>query len=69
MSSIPKEQLRNMPFAFQKCMLDSPRVRPAELGRKSGVSRYTAKKHLNKFLEQEVLHPPSDEVKTVQSNC
>ena len=63
MSSIPKEQLRNMPFAFQKCMLDSPRVLPAELGRKSGVSRYTAKKYLNKFLEQKILHPPQMRLK------
>ena len=63
MSSIPKEQLRNMPFIFQKCLLDYPRVRPAELGRKGGVSRHTAKKHLNKLMEQKILYPPQMRLK------
>jgi hypothetical protein len=58
MSAIPEEQLRNMPFVFQKCMMDHPRVQPAEMGRKSGVSRHTAKKYLERFMEQKILHLP-----------
>lgn len=52
-----------MPFIFQKCLLDYPRVPPAELGRKAGVSRHTAKKHLNKLMEQKILYPPQMRLK------
>jgi len=58
MTVLTEEQLRNMPFIFQKCMEDHPRVQPAEMGRNAGVSRNTAKKHLLSFFEQKILHPP-----------
>lgn len=58
MTVLTEEQLRNMPFVFQRCMEDHPRVQPAEMGRKAGVSRRTAKKHLLSFFDQKILHPP-----------
>lgn len=39
-------------------MEKKPRVQPAELGRRAGVSRKTAKRHLDNFMETEVLYPP-----------
>ena len=47
-----------MPFIFQSCIEDHPRVQPAEMGRKAGISRHTAKKHLLSFMEQKILRPP-----------
>ncbi|MBU7011967.1 MAG: hypothetical protein HXS46_14885 [Theionarchaea archaeon] len=58
MTVLTEEQLRNMPFIFQKCMLDSPRVRYAELGRKAGISRKTAKDHLISLMGGKILYPP-----------
>jgi hypothetical protein len=58
MTVLTEEQLRDMPFIFQRCMEDHPRVQPAELGRKAGISRHTAKKYLDLYRKSEVLHPP-----------
>jgi hypothetical protein len=63
MTVVPKEQLRNMPFVFQHCMEKKPRVLPAELGRKTGVCRKTAKRHFDNFMETEVLFPPQMRLK------
>ncbi len=63
MTVLTEEQLRNMPFVFQRCMKEHPRIQPAELGRRAGVSRHTAKKYLTSFLKQKILHPPQMRVK------
>ena len=63
MSALTEEQLRNMPFIFRRCMEGYPRVQPAEMGRKAGISRHTAKKYLDLFIEQKILHPPQMRLK------
>ena len=63
MTALTEKQLRDMPFIFHKCMEDYPRVQPAEMGRKAGISRHTVKKYLLSFFEQKILHPPQMRVK------
>ena len=63
MSALTEEQLRNMPFIYRRCMEEYPRVQPAELGRKAGISRRTAKKYLDLFVEEDILHPPQMRLK------
>ena len=63
MTVLTEEQLRNMPFIFQSCIEDHPRVQPAEMGRKAGIARHTAKKYFDLFIEQKVLHPPQMRLK------
>ena len=63
MSTLSEEQLRIMPFIFCQCLLDNPRVLPAELGRKVGVCRKTAKDYLNEFFKKKVLFPPQMRLK------
>ena len=63
MARLSERQLRKMPFVFQQCMLEYPRVQPAELGRRAGVSRTTARKHLERLIEEGVLFPPQMRLK------
>ena len=63
MTVLTEEQLRYLPFIFQKCMLKSPRVRYAKMGREAGISRKTAKDHLISLMEDGVLYPPQMRIK------
>ena len=63
MTSLTEKQLRDMPFIFRKCMEDYPRVQPAEMGRKAGISRHTAKKYLELFMDEDILHSPQMRLK------
>ena len=60
---LTEEQLWNLPFIFQKCMQESPRAQYAELGRKAGISRKTAKDHLISIMEEKKLYPPQMRLK------
>lgn len=48
----------SMPFIFQHVLLENPRTPYSELGRRTGCSRHTAKRHLHSFYQENVLFPP-----------
>ena len=44
-------------------MLDNPRARYTEMGRRAGISHKTAKDHFISFMEEGVLYPPQMRIK------
>ncbi|MGC1121270.1 MAG: hypothetical protein WBA22_09260 [Candidatus Methanofastidiosia archaeon] len=58
MTVLSEELLRKMPFIFQKCLLENPRAKPAEFGRRAGISRATAKRYLDQFMDEKKLFCP-----------
>ncbi|KYK38576.1 MAG: hypothetical protein AYK18_06760 [Theionarchaea archaeon DG-70] len=54
MSVLPEELVRKMLFIFQHSVLNSPRVLPAKLARKAIISRRTARKYLEQYVEDRI---------------